>query len=110
MLEAICKNEPGTIRAAVAEEALDRGDPSMIFEDLPNCGCTCGLVGSLIHYVDTQNFYDDHYAEIEKLRKEWEANTGKPFKIKGDLKGFFAWFAFKETVYRMAIDDLGLEG
>jgi len=109
MLQAICKNEPRTLRAYVAEEALDRDDPATLFSDLQTCGCACGLVGSLIYYVDTRNFYDEHYAEIEDLREDWEANTGEAIKIKGDLKNFFAWFAFEETAYRMAIDDLGLE-
>jgi len=71
MLKAICKDEPSTIRAAVAEEALDDNGPAMFFDDLQNCGCTCGLIGSLIYYVDTGNFYDEHYDEIEELREEW---------------------------------------
>jgi len=102
VLRAICKNESGTVRAFVAEEALDRDCPSTLFSDLQNCGCACGLVGSLIYYVDTRNFYDEHYDDIEELREDGEASTGEPLKINDDLKNFFAWFAFEETAYRMA--------
>jgi len=108
-LKAICENEPRTIRAFVAEEALDHDDPATFFNDLQNHGCVCGMVGSLIYYTDTQYFYDEHYAEIEDLREDWEANTGEAIKINGDLKNFFAWFAFEETAYRMASEDLGLD-
>lgn len=110
MLKAICKNESGTLRAAVAEEALDyHSEPMAFFHDLQNCGCACGLVGSLIYYADTHAFFDAHYDEIEELREEYESNMGEAIRIQGDLKNFYAWFSFEETAYRMAADDLGLE-
>jgi hypothetical protein len=46
--------------------------------------------------------------EIEDLREEYEDNVGEPLRINGDLKNWFAWFAFEETAYRMA-NDVGLE-
>ena len=109
MLMAICNVEPLTLRSAVAEEALHYDDPFQFFHDLLSYGCACGMVGSLIYHVDTRDFYDEYYAEIEELREDWEASMGEPIKIKGDLKNFFAWFAFEETAYRMAMDDLQLE-
>lgn len=110
ILENIRKAEPGTIRAAVAEEALDyHSEPMAFFHDLQNCGCACGLVGSLIYYADTHDFFDAHYDEIEELREEYESNMGEAIRLKGDLKNFYAWFAFEETAYRMALDDLELE-
>ena len=110
VLKEICKAEPRTLRSAVAEEALHYDDPFQFFHDLQNYGCACGMVGSLIYHVDTRDFYDEHYAEIEGLREDWEAAMGEQIKINGDLKNFFAWFAFEETAYRMAMDDLGLDG
>ena len=108
-LKEIFENEVNTIRSAVAEEALDHEAPALFFEDLQSHGCISGLVGRLIYYTDTQAFYDDHYAEIESLREDWEEECGEPLNIQGDLKNFFAWFAFERTAYRMAIEDLGLE-
>jgi len=108
-LKEIFENEADTIRAAVSEEALDHDDPALFFDDLQSYGCISGLVGSLIYYTDTQAFYDAHYAEIEQLREDWEDDSGEPLKVQGDLKNFFAWFAFEKTAYRMAINDLSLE-
>ena len=108
-LKEVFENEADTIRTAVAEEALDHDDPASFFNDLQSHGYISGMVGGLIYYTDTQAFYDEHYAEIEELREDWEENTGEPLKIKGDLKNFLAWFAFEVTAYRMAIDELGLE-
>jgi len=108
-LKAIFEEVPASIRTAVAEEALDHDEPALFFSDLQSHGCISGLVGSLIYYTDTQAFYDEHYSEIEQLREDWEDDTGEPLKINGDLKNFLAWFAFEQTAYRMAIDDLGLE-
>ena len=28
------------------------------------------MIGSLIYYKDTHNFYDEHYYEIEEIRSE----------------------------------------
>lgn len=109
ILKNIRKAEPGTLRAAVAEEALDYHDaPTAFFHDLQNCGCASGFVGSLIYYVDTHAFFDAHYDEIEELRENWEASMGEAIRIHGDLKNFYAWFAFEETAYRMATDELDL--
>lgn len=78
------------------------------FEDLHTSGCQGGFVGPLIYYTDTNKFYDEHYDEIEELREEWEESVGQPLEIKGDLKNFYAWFAFEETARNIA-NELGLE-
>ena len=110
-LRHIVSDEPDTLRAAVASEALDydSDNPNQLFIDLQSCGCVGGTVSSLIYYTDTNTFFDKHFAEIEELRKEYEDSTGEPIRINGDLKNFFAWFAFEETACRMALDDLGLD-
>lgn len=91
----------------MAQEALEHSDIPAFFNDLANYGCICGMVGSLVYYTDTSDFFDRHYAEIEWLREEWEASIGEPITIEGDLRNFFAWFAF-ETVAAEIADELGL--
>ena len=110
ILRRISKTEPGTIRAAVADEALASltGDPCQMFTDLACHGCQSGMINSLIYYVDTRGFFDTHYAEIEDLREEVEDELGEPLVLRRDLKTNLAWFGFEETAIRMAREDLGL--
>ncbi len=110
-LQAIVAKESDTIRAYVAQTALRYGSygPAQMFADLSNCGCQCGTIGSLIYYQDTHAFFDRFYDEIEEMREQYEDELGEPLHIKGDLKNWFAWFAFEEAAFRMAHDDLGLE-
>lgn len=111
ILEHICTNEERTLRSAVAREALAfwTDDPRQMFEDLALAGCQAGTISSLIYYADTHSFFDTFYEEIEELREDWEDQIGEPVQIRGDLKNFLAWFAFEETAFRMAREDLGLD-
>lgn len=110
ILQEIIDAEPASIRAYVAEEALDREQVKDFFDDLFRCGCISGVIGGLIYYRDTHAFFDRYYDEIEELREEYEDALGEPIRIKGDLKNHLAWFAFEETAYQMAMNDLELEG
>ena len=103
-LEAIRDDEPNSIRAYVADEALtyQDDDPSLLFRNLQHCGCAGGAVCSLTYYCDTHEFFDCYYDEIEELREEYEDSVGEPLRINRDLKNFLAWFAFEEIAYRMA--------
>jgi hypothetical protein len=74
------------------------------FEDLMQHGCQSGMVGELIYYTDTHKFFNDHYEEIEELREEYEDSTGEALRPKGDMKNWFAWFAFEQTAYNIATD------
>lgn len=107
-LERIQEDEPNSIRAYVAEETLYRDDVEMFFQDVVYCGCSGGLIGGLVHYADTHEFFDRFYKEIDEIREEYEDSVGEPIRIKGDMKNFFAWFAFEETAYQIA-NELGLE-
>lgn len=80
-----------------------------MFTDLASSGCQSGTISSLIYYVDTRRFFDNFYDEIEILREEFEDNTGEPLQINGDLKNWLAWFAFEETAFQLARDELELE-
>ena len=107
-LQQIINNDAYSLKAAVAQEALDYDNPEAFFHDLLNYGCACGMISSLIYYIDTRAFFDKHYDEIEGLREEYEDSIGEPIKVNGDLKNFFAWFAFEETTYQLA-NELGLD-
>ncbi len=80
-----------------------------MFNDLIHHGCQSGMINSLIYYTDTHRFFDTFYDEIEEMREAVEDETGEPLTIRGDLKNFLAWFAFEETAFRMAREDLGLD-
>lgn len=98
----IIENNPNTILAAVAEEALDYHDVSQFFEDLAQHGCISGMIGALIYYRDTHAFYDKHYAEIEDIRHEYEDATGQPITTNGDWKNHMAWFAFEWVAHKIS--------
>jgi len=100
ILKQICKNEPNSIKAAVAQEALEYDDPQSFFNDLQQHGCVSGMVNSLIYYNDTHAFYDKHYEEIEELREEYEESSGESFQINSDLKNHLAWFTFEQVAMR----------
>lgn len=42
ILKGICKNEPGTLRARIANDALQHGDAVQFFVDVQRFGCPCG--------------------------------------------------------------------
>lgn len=84
-LKDIIKDNPKSLDATVASEALKYDDPEAFFSDLLQHGCVSGMVSSLVYYTDTHAFFDTHYQAIEALRDEVEANLGEPLQIKGDL-------------------------
>ncbi len=101
-LQYIIENEVDTLRAYVAQEALEQEDIKIFFSDLQQYECANGMVGSLIYYHDTHKFFDDYYDEIETLRYDLEDSMGEPMQLKDDLKNTLAWFAFEETAYHLA--------
>ena len=105
-LQIIQQNAFG-IRAFVIQEVLEQDDIATFLQDVIEHGCQSGVVSSLIYYNDTYRFYDRYYDEIEALREDYEENTGTPITIKGDLKNFFAWFAFEEYAYQLG-EELGI--
>ncbi len=108
-LKDIINNEPASIRAYVAQEALDHSDDVIqLFLDLRNGGCICGTVRSLIYYADTHKFFDTYYDEVDEIREEYEESMGEPLRIDGDLKNWLAWFAFEYIADQIAFE-LGLD-
>lgn len=82
-LKAIIRQQPNSIKAAVAHEALDYDTIEAFFSDLLQHGCQSGMIGSLIYYSDTHKFFDTHYDEIEDLRYELEQSLGEALQPKG---------------------------
>ena len=107
-LLAIVNDQPNSLSAAVAQEALDYHCITDFFSDLLRYGCQRGMISSLIYYSDTRQFYDTHYDEIEDLRYELEQSLGEALKPDGDLKNWYAWFGFEETARKLA-DELGID-
>lgn len=104
-LKSIIENEPASIKAFVAAEALDYGASlKSFFKDVTSYGCVNGTVSSLIYYRDTHQFFDIYYEEIEELRQEFEEATGVPLELKHDLKNQLAWFAFEQITFNLAVE------
>ncbi len=95
-----------SLRASVARVALDtsHSEIELFFRDLLMHGCVSGMVSELTYYHDTHAFFDHYYAEIEELREEYEQEFGQPLAIDGDLKNWFAWFAFEETARQIVAE------
>ena len=68
-------------------------------QEILKSGCVSGVVSHLIYNFDCYKFFDKFYEEIEEIRIEIEESTGESLKIKYNLKVFFSWLAFEETVY-----------
>lgn len=101
-LQAITENEPNTIKAFVSEEAIEHDNITSFFNDLAQHGCISGMVGSLIYYNQTHQFFETYYDEIEELRSEYEEITGIPLNLNHDLKNTLSWFAFEYVAYQLA--------
>ncbi len=103
-LKNIIRQQPVSLEAEVAKEALENHDDDIIsfFKDLLQYGCQSGMICSLIYYCDTHSFYDKYYNEIENLRYDIEESFGEPLHPKGDLKNWYAWLAFEETARKIA--------
>ena len=106
-LNHIIDNEPNSIRAFVSKEALLRNNIESFFHSLTKRGCISGMISSLNHYEQTRKFFDFYYDEIEKLRMEFEEQTGSPIKLEYDLKTALSWFAFEQTASQLA-SELGV--
>lgn len=107
-LQLIIDEDPQSIKAAIAQEALAYESPADFFHNLIKHGCVSGMVSNLVWYSQTHQFFDKHYDEIDDMRMDYEEATGQQIQIKHDLKNFFAWFAFEEVAYQLA-SELGLE-
>lgn len=108
-LKSIIAENKESIRAIVAQDALDSDDVENYLRDVCEYGCAAGTVNGLIYLSDTKEFFIKHLEEIEELREEMEDSMGEPLKIGVPMYNWLAWFAYEEMAYRLASDDLGIE-
>ena len=67
------------------------------------------MVGSLVYYSQTAEFFDSYYDEIETIRDELTEQGIMPNWPDGDIKNWLAWLAFEEVARRMVHDILELD-
>lgn len=87
-------------------------------EDLQKHGCQSGMIGSLIYYSDTENFYNKYKEEISSLANEIIESTGynslfdlipnlnkeDQLMLESHNKNILAWFGFEETTNKLYED------
>lgn len=101
-LHFIIQNEPETIKAYVAKQALKHPSSTHFFKTLAHRGCVSGMITTLNSYKQTHQFFNQYYQDIEFLRIEYRQKTGIPISIKYDLKTSLTWFAFEQTAQVLA--------
>ena len=105
-IKEMIEESNGKIREQVLKDCLENVEggyePKKWFSDLLQHGCSSGMVGGMVYYTDTHKFYDFHYDEIEEMREEWEDSTGEKLHPDGDLKNWYAWFAYEEVARQVA--------
>ena len=100
-LNYIIRNEPNSISAFVAKEALEHNDIRDFFFNLKKQGCISGIIASLNFYEQTHQFFDQYYDEIEQIRIDHQKQTGEQVNIPYDLKTSLSWFAFEQTAQNL---------
>ena len=100
-LNCIIRNEPNSISAFVAIEALKHDDVRGFFLNLKKQGCISGMIPSLNFYEQTHQFFDQYYDEIEQIRIDHQKQTGEQVNIPYDLKTSLSWFAFEQTAQNL---------
>lgn len=88
-LKTVVEKQSDTITQFVAKIALETESPKSFFNDLASHGCIFGMIGELVYYQDTHQFFDDFYEEIETLREHYEITIPQGT----DLKNYLAWAA-----------------
>lgn len=85
------------LQQAVKDIIEDNGGVEFA-EEVLKYGCQSGIVTELINYNDTHRWFDTYYEEIMELKEHFEDMTGETLFHQGDLKNWYAWFSFEETV------------
>lgn len=122
-LEEYGNNSSNILEKHVIEYILEsygsNEDIKCFFSDLLQNGCQSGMIGELIYYGDTNDFYDRYEDEIETLVGDMADSMGysRPMFIDSlngsaenmtQEKNLLAWFGFEETA-RVIADSLGIE-
>lgn len=103
------------LKKAVAADAMERDDPWQFVKDVAQHGCESGIVGHLVYYNGTNEFYIQHTEEIWDILHEDKENTGAP-TILGMLAGmrwadnvggheqllnYLAWYGYETAAQRL---------
>ncbi|WP_033829106.1 DUF7222 domain-containing protein [Bacillus andreraoultii] len=75
----------------VIESVDEDEEAKVLLDDIVRFGCVSGVVGDMIYYSQTHQFFDEHYEEIEELREMYEFQVDPS----DDLKNKLAWFAYE---------------
>ena len=113
-LQDIANGEDGnTLKKYIAEYWLNQidgynGEAEGWYKDLMQGGCKSGMVGGLIYYKDTHEFYNEYADEIDEILDEIAEETGEEVKPEHDRRNFYAWLGFEEMARKIAIE-IGIE-
>ena len=111
-LNTIVTYGTNALKCRVAQIALDHIDnyeePEDYFRDVLQHGCQSGIVGELIYFYQTKEFFKDYCDDILELYKHYvEEGIIIPHPEHMD-SNWLAWFGFEEAL-RMIADDLNIE-
>ena len=104
----------GTIalKCRVAQIALDHidnyDDPQGYFEDVLQNGCQSGIVGELIYFYQTKEFFKDYCDEILDIYSVYVEEGLIQQELEHMDSNWLAWFGFEEAL-RMIAEDLNIE-
>lgn len=114
------KADATNLEKKVINVLLDQGDAEDIavyIKDVLQHGCQSGIVGELIYYHDTVEFFEKYKRDIVNLLNNSLDQTGytSPAELFGDKwdiedplaedtqnQNLLAWFGFEETCYNIA--------
>ena len=99
-LKVVVEKQSNNMTQFVAKIALEKESSKLFFKDLISHGCISGMVGELVYYYDTHQFFDDFYKEIESLREDYEIIIPQGT----DLKNYLAWAAVEIVAHQMYQD------
>lgn len=84
----------------------DRQTINEFFDDLARGGCASGIVGEMIYYSDTEDFYKKHLVDIDDFIDELENELGH-INLDSPRYNSASWLVCEECGYRVSavIDD-----
>lgn len=89
------------------EDQGNKDDQNSYVKDVLNNGCVSGIVSGLIYTSDTHAFFEEHYNDIMALVERLEDDSGLMVQPEGDIKNWYAWLAFEETLRDLYGEELG---
>ncbi len=99
-IKELKKQTDNDLKAYVCNYIIDDyktdDDIKIFFKDLFNHGCVSGMVGGLVYYKDTKEFFIDFMDEIDEIVNEFQDSTGEPIKFDTPTYNSKAWFGFEE--------------